>query len=293
MPTKLHAAAKPEDSISHEEILETLLVEAGAAGQLPTNESKLLSFLGLEQMTFDFTKEMDFRDTSTKPPGELRAALHLAERVVATQSGMGVKRKRFSIFHEIAHCVLPEHNSKIFFDSDQTLSWWTKSRFEREANRFAADLLFQGRTFAERALSSDMSIQTVLNLAPLFGASYEASLRRYAEMHVLPCALIVYNKAAGDEGSFIDEDQYKIQYTIASMPFRKLYFSGVQTAEETFPASDIYGRSGAGAIGQILEKELAIEDSGKERWRFESELFTNGYKIFQFLKGPVKQSTRR
>src|SRR5689334_12966471 len=104
---KLHTASKPPDALSSEEILETLLVEAGAAGELPTSEHKLLRYLGLEQLSFDFMHELQFLDSPEKPPGELRAALHLDEKVVATQTGMGEKRTRFSIFHEVAHCVLP------------------------------------------------------------------------------------------------------------------------------------------------------------------------------------------
>jgi hypothetical protein len=193
---KFHSSADPSACPAPEDILETLLVEAGAAGNLPTSADKLLSFLGLEQMSFDFMHELEFLDTPEKPPGELRAALHLGEKVVATQTGMGDKRTRFSIFHEIGHCVLPDHHQKLFVDTDLTLSWWTKARLEREANQFAADLLFQGRHFTERTLSFDISLKPVTDIAPEYGASYEAAFRRYTEEHVVPCALIVYDKVA-------------------------------------------------------------------------------------------------
>jgi hypothetical protein len=64
------------------------VIEAGTARELPTNERKLLNFLGLEQLSFDFMHELDFLETPEKPEGELRAALHMGERVVATQSGI-------------------------------------------------------------------------------------------------------------------------------------------------------------------------------------------------------------
>src|SRR5438128_254723 len=141
-------------------------------------------------MTFDFMHEVDFLDQAEKAPRDLRAALSLNERVVATQTAMGEKRTRFSIFHEIAHCVLPEHVDRTFVDTDQTLSWWTRARLEREANQFAGELLFQANRFSEETLSSPISLQTVIDLAPKYGASYEAAFRRYAERHVVPCALI-------------------------------------------------------------------------------------------------------
>lgn len=292
MATKLRTAARPEQDIAADEILETLLVEAGAAGRLPTDHQKLLNFLGLEQLSFDFMNEVEFLGPSEKPTGEIRAALHLAKRAVATQSGMNDKRERFCVFHEIAHCVLPEHNLKLFVDNDQTLSWWTKARLEREANRFAADLLFQGNLFSEQALSLDTSIRTVIELAPQYGASYEAALRRYTEAHVMPCALLVYDKVAKSEDTFVEDDDYRIHYTITSAPFRKLYFAGIQMSEEKCKAAEIYSPNQTWGVGKIAEKELLIESEGKEKWRFETEVFNNGYKIFQFFKRPITTKSK-
>jgi Zn-dependent peptidase ImmA (M78 family) len=292
VPTRLRTAARAEQDIAADEILETLLVEAGTAGKLPTDHKRLLDFLGLEQLSFDFMNEVQFLDSSNKPTGEIRAALHLAKRAVATQSGMGDKRERFCVFHEIAHCVLPEHNLKIFVDNDQTLSLWTKARLEREANRFAADLLFQGNLFTEQALSLDTSIGTAVELAPHYGASYEAALRRYTETHVMPCALLVYDKFGRSDNSFVEDDDYHIHYTITSAPFRKLYFSGIQMTAEKCKAAEIYSPNQSWSVGRIAEKELVVESEGKEKWRFETEVFSNGYKIFQFMKRLIPAKTK-
>jgi hypothetical protein len=288
--TILRTTNKTPDLLSPDEILETLLVEASAAGELPTDENRLLSFLGFEQMSFDFMHELNFIQGPQRSLGEVRAAVHFAERVVATQAGMGDKRTRFCIFHEIAHCVLPEHNDRFFVDSDQTLSWWTKARLEREANQFAANLLFQGNLFTDRALDSATSLRTPIRLAPEFGASFEASFRRYAESHVCPCALIVYDKVSRAEDSYIEEDNYRLQYVITSAPFRKTYFASLQTSEDTAKASDIVGVNASWNIGTLVDKELLVHGSGDQQWRFETELFNNGYKLFQFLKRPSKGS---
>lgn len=285
---KLHATAKAPDDLSSKEILETLLVEAGTSGFLPTDEGRLLQYLGLEQLSFDFMSEVDWVKEGTAIPGELRAALHLDEKVVATQSGQGEKRTRFSIFHEIAHCVLPEHHERLFVDTDQTLSFWTKARFEKEANQFAADLLFQGNMFSEQALSLPTSLNTVLGLAPKFGASYEAALRRYTEMHVEPCALVVYERVprkANDE--YLEEDDYRIHYTVTSPSFRRDFFSSVSLSDGTCKASEIFGPSSGWLRSSVVENELTIDREGRSPWHFETEVFTNSYKVFQFLRRPI------
>jgi Zn-dependent peptidase ImmA (M78 family) len=287
---RLRTTTKPPDFLAAEEIVETLLVEAHAAGELPTNQNKLLKFLGLEQMSFDFMNEVEFLEASDKPDSELRAALSLRHKVIATHSGLSEKRSRFSVFHEIAHCILPDHVGKIFVDTDQTLSWWTKARLEREANQVAADLLFQGSLFSEEALSSDLSVKSVLDLAPKYGASYEAALRRYTERHVVPCALIVYDKLSRNDESFVEDDEYRLQYTITSAPFKKLHFSGQLTGESA-KASDIFKTEYRWRVGDVVEREIII-DGQHRKWQFEAEVFGNGYKIFQLLKRCVKVQTR-
>jgi hypothetical protein len=289
--SKLRTATKSAEEVSSQEILEGLLVEAGTAGKLPTNEKKLLQFLGLQQLSFDFMNEIEWVANDVGSSSDIRAALHLDEKVVATQSGLGEKRTRFSVFHEIAHCVLPEHHERLFIDTDQTLSWWTKARLEREANRFAADLLFQGRLFTEQALGLTTTLQTVLTLAPNFGASYEAAMRRYTELHVEPCALIVYDRLPRPEDGYVDEDDYKIQYTVSSPSFRQLYFSAVQLSGGKCKGSEILGSQNGWTLTNVLEQELSVEREGKSALRFETEIFSNSYKLFQFLKRPLLGKT--
>lgn len=276
------------DSLDHVEIAETLLEEAGVLDLLPTDELRVLDYLGLRQLSFDFGDEPAFAKTDPRIRAHLRAALSVNDRVVATHSELGQKQRRWSVFHEIAHFVLPEHIEKIFLlDTDQTLSPWTKVRLEREANGLAAELMFQGNRFTERSLDLPLSCRTVIELAPQFDASYESAMRRYVERHILPCAVIVYDKVPGTFGE--DEDaKYRIQYTVTSTPFKRKYFAGVKTTTDLTRGSDIFQVHGSWNIGNIVETELIVERNEEPPWRFQSEIFTNGYKIFQFIIRPVE-----
>jgi Zn-dependent peptidase ImmA (M78 family) len=271
---KLTSCGDP-NSLSPEEIVDTLLVDSGVAGHLPTDENLLLDYLGLRQLSFDFMNELDFIESNSSSPTNLRAALSLNDRLVAVQSGLGQKRGRFSILHEIGHFVLPEHRDRLFLDTDETLSWWTKLRLEREANKMAADLLFQGQRFTDEALDLPIAIQSILDLAPKYAASYEAALRRLVERHVLPCAVIVYDKVAKTTETDFEDDRFRIQYTVASELFRKRFFSGVHTKEESFPGEELYNPR---RRGDIVKEHLTVDT-----WRFDTEMFSNGYKIFQLI----------
>ncbi|HMD97766.1 MAG TPA: ImmA/IrrE family metallo-endopeptidase [Terriglobia bacterium] len=286
---KLRISPNPNSGdLAPDEIAEALLVEAGAVDQFPTNERKLLDFLELKPLSFDFAKEFDFLSGAQEPPQMLRAALSIDDKVIATHSALGEKRFRFSVLHEVAHYVLPEHR-RVYVDTDETLSWRSKLRMEREANQMAAELLFQGCRFTEESLAFPLSCKTVHQLAPKYGASYESAMRRYAERHVLPCAAIVYDKVSRDvEEGDIEDAQYRIQYTIASPSFSKRYFSAVESKEPFSRGSDIFRVHARRNVGNIAETELVVERADKGSWRFETELFTNGYKIFQFITRPAQ-----
>lgn len=289
---KLRTSNKPKDDLPPEEIAEALLVEAGAAEDFPTDEQKLLDFLQLKQLSFDFAKEFDFLSDVPDLPEKLRAALSLDDKIVATHSALGEKRFRFSVLHEIGHYVLPEHR-KVYLDTDETLSLRTKLRMEREANQMAAELLFKGNRFTEESLARPLTCRTVHELAPKYGASYESAIRRYVERHVLPCGVIVYDKVSRDmDESDFEEAQYQIQYTIPSPSFAKRYFSAVESKESFSRGSDIFKVHAARDVGNIAETELIVERADKGNWRFETELFTNGYKIFQLIVRPVKPGSK-
>jgi Zn-dependent peptidase ImmA (M78 family) len=282
---KFQTTSNTQQILSPQEIVEALLVEAGTANHLPTDETKLLGFLKLEQLSFDFMNELDFLSENQKQSMDLRAALSFNDRLVATQSGLSDKRKRFGIFHEIGHFILPEHRSKLFLDDDATLSWWAKVQIEREANEIAAEILFQGNRFTEEALSSPTSVRTVTDLAPRYGASYESAIRRYTERHVLPCAVVVLDKVQkvhhDSEESEFDDSEYKIHYTITSPAFRKKYFSALEIRGGTIKGSELCGKARWWGVDDIVEHRMIIRD-----WHFETEIFSNGYKIFQFVLPP-------
>jgi Zn-dependent peptidase ImmA (M78 family) len=290
---RLKTIDRTPDEPSPEELVEALLVQTGTAGRLPTDEHALLGYLDLKQLSFDFAKDVEILSKAPEVPQRLRAALSLRDRTIVTHSALDTKRSRFSVLHEVGHFVLPEHRERIFLDTDETLGWWTKVRMEKEANAMAADLIFQGNRFTRESLDHVLSCKTVISLAPKYGASYESGMRRYVERHDLPCAVIVYQKVLpAAEESDLGDEKYQIHYTISSPSFRSSYFSGVESKEGFSKGSDIFRVHGSWNIGNIVDSELVVERGNGGNWRFDTELFTNGYKIFQFIVRPSARPSR-
>jgi hypothetical protein len=89
------------------------------------------------------------------------------------------------------------------------------------------------------------------------------------------------------EDGYLEEDDYRVQYTITSPSFRRTYFSAVQLNGGKIKVSEIMGSQSVWSLSSVVERELTMEGEGHPAWRFETEIFTNSYKLFQFLRRPI------
>lgn len=103
-------------------------------------------------------------------------------------------RQAFVTLHETGHETLPWQRDTYAFleDCEESLDLDLKDQFEREANVFASEVLFQGDRLGLEADGLPFSIHSPIALSKMFGASLYATLRKYVSTAVQPCALIVY-----------------------------------------------------------------------------------------------------
>ena len=64
----------------------------------------------------------------------------------------------------------------------------------------------------------------------------------------------------------------------------RLYFSAVEM-NNTCKAAEIFGANESYSVGRVVERELSVAERGKEKWAFETAVFSNGYNVFLFLGG--------
>jgi hypothetical protein len=273
-------------NLTTEDIAEGLLETSGIKGKIPTNWKQILTFLDLKQLSFSFMNELEFVSAVTEK--NVRAILSFNEKVIAVHGGLNKKQTIFSTFHEVGHFTLPEHIDKLYLCDINDLSFFAKSRLEAEANRLAADLIFQVDHFTEEANTYPLECSTITKLVEKYDASFEATARRYVEKHYLPCALIVYKKIVeGFEELELDGlPIFKVQYTITSNSFREKYFTNILKEEVAPGKSLVYDAYKKFDATQIVKGKIQIEIVGKGKMMFDSELFTNIYKVFR-LVSPV------
>ncbi len=109
----------------------------------------------------------------------------------------GPRRARFSIAHELGHFLLESHklsDAHGFVCTPQDMGESRENTFhqrqEREANRFAIELLAPGYRLKSH-LAGEPDLRSAVQMRRELEISLEAAVRRYVEMHDEPLAAIM------------------------------------------------------------------------------------------------------
>jgi hypothetical protein len=128
---------------------------------------------------------------------------HASDGLVFINQSLMVVKKRFIGLHEAGHGFLPWQRPMyaIVEDCEKALDGDTAELFDREANVFASEVLFQLDTFRDMADAERFEIWTPVKLAKQFHASNYAAVRQYVSKSHRACAVLVLNMpeiVAGD-----------------------------------------------------------------------------------------------
>jgi Zn-dependent peptidase ImmA (M78 family) len=127
---------------------------------------------------------------------------HASDGLVFIDQTLILVRKRFVRLHEAAHGFLPWQRPMyaVVEDCEKALDPETADLFDREANMFASEVLFQLDTFRDMAEGEPFDIKTPMKLAKKFNASLYASIRQYVAKNHRACAVVILNMPALEEG---------------------------------------------------------------------------------------------
>jgi len=122
-------------------------------------------------------------------------------------------KRRFVIAHELGHYLLHKDilNKITHIDDKKTLSeWYAKGVHEREANRFAAELLMPSKLYLEQVEGKMFNFDLIKLVADFFQTSLTSTLLKYRILGDFPLA-IIYSKNKKVEWSSFAED-FHLQY---------------------------------------------------------------------------------
>lgn len=191
---------------------DALLQRASAHGRFPTPVDDLIDAAKLTVVDNEILDEPLLRRFMRKTKANL-ATLKTAlskvlglfepnERLVLIDKETPPPRIPFIKMHEAGHGFLP-HQSGLYLlihDCEKTLDPDITDLFEREANVFASEALFQGDGFADEARQSEFSVRVPMALAKKYGASNYSAFRRYVSTNARSCCLIAVELPVANVG---------------------------------------------------------------------------------------------
>lgn len=264
------------------------LREAGAEGVFPTPISDIMAVARVEEVREDVLNEGFIAKIRAKAKGALRSALskvlglfHASEGLVFIDQALHEVKKSFIRLHEAAHGFLPWQRGMyaVVEDCEKTLDPDVADSFDREANVFASEVLFQLDTFIEEAEGQAFGIFTPVRLSKKYGASIYATVRQYVSKNSRACVVLILNPPEPVEGRGF---RVTMRRQVASPSFQQL-FGELDLPDEFTPDDDIGGMVPVGKRKASGKRELLLHDRNGVKHECVAEAFTQGYQVFVLI----------
>jgi hypothetical protein len=150
---------------------------------------------------------MDIRSIGVLETDAFEAAIvmdeYKAAGAILVAKNRPMKRRRYSIAHELGHFLIPSHRpttGKSFQCSLEDLHLLDpkdrnrRRRVEAEANRFAAHLLMPPERVRARMRQAEPCLETIVAMAEEFDVSKEAMARSWVDASRNPVAVILLHR---------------------------------------------------------------------------------------------------
>jgi len=216
-----------EDSDSLKEVsryAKLMLEQAGVGDRLPTPIDDVVSVSKLmvsqdiilsEKHSSFFTRQYKLLASALKKAVGL---VDLRQRVIYLDTTVVPQRQGFVKLHEVGHETLPwQRQTYLYLDDDDTLDPEVKELYEREANFFAAEMMFQLDRFEKDARDMPLALKSPMALAQQYGASKHAAIRRFVERSSHPCAVLVFELAKPDAAP--EDKRLRLKRAVQSRKF--------------------------------------------------------------------------
>jgi hypothetical protein len=270
---------------------ERALREAGALGVFPTPIDRIMSVANVEEVTEDLLSPgllAKIRATAEKAGGVLKRALskvmglfHASAGLVYLDQSLIEVKKRFIRLHESAHGFLPWQRPlyAVVEDCDKSLDPEAADLFDREANVFATEVLFQLDTFTDMAEGKPFEVWTPVRLAKSFNASIYASMRQYVSKNHRACAVVVLDMPEIVEG---DGFRANLRRPVQSVSFTETFGDNLWKAYYT-PADEIGRLIPQGKMKSSGKRNLVLVDRNGVRHECIAESFTQRHQVFVLI----------
>lgn len=269
-------------------LIRVLLHKADALGTFPTPVSEIMNAGKVAVALEDVLDEGFLRKIRRKAGTALKRAISKVlglfdahERLVFIARALYEVKRTFLKLHETGHAVLPWQRDlyAVVEDGEQELDPDIADLFDREANVFAAEVLFQLDSFIEEAADEPFGIKVPLGLSNKYGASVYASVRQYVTKNSRECVVLVLDPPEMREG---DGFRAGLRRAVPSRPFLARF--GDLDWPEYFTTRDQIGAMiPVGRRRMSAPREILLVDRDGTRHECLAEAFTTTRQVFVLI----------
>lgn len=266
------------------------LEAAGALGRLPTPVADVMDAAKLivAEDALDEGFVSRIRTKTAQARALLKSALtkvwgilDVKARLVYVDRTVPAVKRTFLKFHEAAHSLLPWQRDvyAVIEDCEKTLAPEVSEQFDREANAFASEVLFQLDAFTQEANEREFGIRVPIGLSKRYGASVYASVRRYVSKHHRACTVLVIEPPTFAHG---DGFVAALRRVVASPEFERLF--GMLEWPEAFTSRDRIGAMiPIGRKRMSWPREIPITDRNGTIHECVAESFSTTHHVFVLI----------
>ena len=277
----------PQEHARVRQEAERLLRSADALGRFPTPVSIVMDAAKVTLADDDILDEGFLRSMRRRAHGLLRSALSKVlglldarERIIFIDRAVQAVKQTFLKLHETAHAVLPWQRNlyALVEDGEQELAPEVAEQFDREANVFATEVLFQLDSFTVEAADHEFGIRTPLKLQRKYGASAYAAIRRYVATSHRDCIVLVLEPPELTGGFGF---RANLRRAVASSSFRLKF--DLEWPTEFTPADEIGAMVPLGHRRLSGARAITLVDRNDDRHECIAEAFKTPYQVFVLI----------
>jgi len=264
---------------------ERALNEAGGLGRFPTPIDDIVAAAKVEEVKEDVLNESFITKLRRQASGALKGALSKViglldakARLIFIDRSLHIVKQTFVRLHETGHAFMAWQRDlyAIVEDCEQTIDPALADQFDREANVFASEVLFQLDGFSREAEEKDFGILTPVRLSGKYGASIYASVRQYVTKNWRACTVVVLNPP-----EFVAGDGFRasLRRSCSSPRFLEIFgqieWPGVFTPDHPVGALvPVGGRKMSG------RRTMSLTDRNGDQHECLAEAFTQSHQVF-------------
>jgi len=201
--------------------------------------------------------------------------------LVFIDRSLHVVKQTFIRLHETGHGFMAWQKDlyAVVEDCEHSLDPDVADLFDREANNFASEVLFQLDTFTDEAEQKPFGIMVPVGLSKRYGGSIYATVRRYVFRNYRACAVLVLNPPELIEGEGF---RATLRRSVASPRFFEI-FGGMNWPDSFTPDDDIGKSVPIGRRRLSNKRSISLQDLNGDQHECVIEAFTQTHQVFVLI----------